>query len=94
MLGFTVGIKDSGFHQNCIIVGDFNTTMHVQEKRGGSIVRDPSREIMEDMVSSLDRLDVYPNKGKYTWSNQRSGKGHILLGWIYSSSIAFFVPSH
>jgi hypothetical protein len=72
-----LGIKDAGFLQNCIIAGDFNTTMHINEKRGGSIVRDPFRERMEDMVSNLDLFDVYPSKGKYTWSNNRAGVGHI-----------------
>jgi hypothetical protein len=46
------------FHQNCIIGGDFNTTMHLTEKRGGSIVRDSSRERMEDLISTLDLFDV------------------------------------
>jgi hypothetical protein len=75
-----MGIKNYGIHQNCTIVVDFNTTMHVQEKRGSSIVKYPSREIMEAMVSSLYIFDVYPNKGKYTWSNHHSGKGHIVVG--------------
>jgi hypothetical protein len=51
-----LGLGDSRFTQNCIIAGDFNTTMHLREKRGGSIVRDPSRENMEDLIfcSGLD----------------------------------------
>jgi len=72
-----LGIKDFGFLQKCIIVGDFNTTMHTKEKRGGSIVRDPFREPMKDLVSGLDLFDVYPNKGKYTWSNNHTEVGHI-----------------
>jgi hypothetical protein len=51
--------------------------MHLKEKRGGSIVRDPSRENMEDLISSLDLFDVQPSKGKFTWNNRRAGPGHI-----------------
>jgi exonuclease III len=72
-----LGIRDIGFHQNCIIVGDFNTTMHLSEKGGGSIVIYPSRENMEDLVSTLDLFDVQPSKGKFSWSNKRAGSGHI-----------------
>jgi exonuclease III len=72
-----LGIRDSGFHQNCIIVGDFNITIHLSEKRGGSIFRYPSRENMEDLISTLDLFDVQPSKGKFTWNNRRVGPGHI-----------------
>jgi len=65
-------IKEVGLHNNCIIAGDFNTTLHQGGGKGGSIVRDPFRECMEDLVSELDLFDVQPNKGKYTWINKRS----------------------
>jgi exonuclease III len=41
-----------------IFVGDFNTTMHNFEKRGGSIVREASRESMEDLLSTFDLMDI------------------------------------
>jgi endonuclease/exonuclease/phosphatase family metal-dependent hydrolase len=36
--------------QNLIIVGDFNTTRASKEKRGGLMVRDQFREILEDLI--------------------------------------------
>jgi hypothetical protein len=57
--------------------GDFNTTLHRGEKKGGTFVRDQFREHMEDLISDLDLFDVQPSKGKYTWSNKRSRVGHI-----------------
>jgi hypothetical protein len=70
-------IKEAGFQQNCIIARNFNTTLHQNEKKGGSIVRDPFREHMEDMVFELDLFDVHPSKGKYMWSKKCTRVGHI-----------------
>jgi hypothetical protein len=67
-----LGIKDVGFQQNCIMAGDFNTTLHINEKNGGSIVIDPFMECIEYLVSGLDLFEVHPNKGKYMWSNKRT----------------------
>jgi hypothetical protein len=47
------------------------------EKRGGSIVRDPAREWVEDLAAAWDLLDIKPTKGRYTWTNKRIGPGHI-----------------
>jgi hypothetical protein len=60
-----------------IFYGDFNTFLQAKEKRQGTIVRDPSREYMEDLISVFDLADVKPKKCKYTWSNKRMGKDHI-----------------
>eukprot|EP00253_Pinus_taeda_P009526 PITA_09526 len=62
---------------NIIIVGDLNITLSSSEKRGGSIVRDPAREWVEDVMQDWDLLDIKPLKGKHTWSNKRVGPGHI-----------------
>jgi hypothetical protein len=43
-------LEGMGLTQNCIIVGDFNTKIHINEKRGGSIVRDPSNKKLEDLM--------------------------------------------
>jgi hypothetical protein len=48
------------------------------EKKGESIVRDPFREKSEDMINEWDLLDIKLVKGKYTWTNKRSGLGHIV----------------
>jgi len=72
-----LGIKDTGYYHNCIIVGNFNTNLQLREKRGGYIVRNPSRKNMEDLISTLDLFDVQPSKGNFTWNNIRVGPGHI-----------------
>jgi hypothetical protein len=43
------------------------------EKRGGSIVRDPTREWVEDIAAAWDLLDIKPTKGRYMWTNKRIG---------------------
>jgi hypothetical protein len=60
-----------------IFSGDFNTFLQAKEKLQGTIVQDPSREYMEDLISVFDMADVKPKKCKYTWSNKRMGKDHI-----------------
>jgi ribonuclease HI/exonuclease III len=62
---------------NIILGGDFNVTLAQDEKRGGSIVRDPAREWVEDIAAAWDLLDIKPTKGRYTWTNKRIGPGHI-----------------
>jgi hypothetical protein len=47
------------------------------EKKGGSPVRDPAREWVEDLILDWDLEDIKPAKGKYTWTNKRLGLGHI-----------------
>eukprot|EP00253_Pinus_taeda_P009309 PITA_09309 len=63
--------------ENIVITGDFNLTLLSSEKRGGSIVRDPARETVEDLMQDRDLIDIKPTTGKYTWSNKRAGPGHI-----------------
>jgi ribonuclease HI/exonuclease III len=62
---------------NIILGGDLNVTLAQDEKRGGSIVRDPAREWVEDLAAAWDLLDIKPTKGRYTWTNKRIGPGHI-----------------
>jgi hypothetical protein len=40
-----LGLVDTGYTQNCIIVGDFNTTVHFLHGSGSS-----TREKMEDLM--------------------------------------------
>ena len=53
--------------ENVIIVGDLNLSFISVEKRGGSIVRDLSREWAEDLMQDWDLLDIKPSTGKFTW---------------------------
>lgn len=62
---------------NIIIGGDLNVTLALIEKKGGSIVRDPAREWVEDIMFDWELEDIKPTKGKYTWSNKRVGPWHI-----------------
>jgi exonuclease III len=62
---------------NIILGGDLNVNLAQGETRGGSIVRDPAREWVEDLASAWDLLDIKPIKGLYTWTNKRIGPGHI-----------------
>eukprot|EP00253_Pinus_taeda_P034834 PITA_34834 len=64
--------------KNIIIAGDLNVTLAADEKKGGSPVRDPAREWVEDIMISWDLEDIKPSAGKYTWSNKRLGPNHIV----------------
>ena len=94
---------------NLILAGDLNITLSTKEKRGGSIVRDPLRENVEDIMRDWDLEDVKPAQGLYTWTNRRTGPGHIaarldrflvqqsffVLGFRSDSSIlAFIISDH
>ena len=59
------------------MAGDLNVTLALAEKKGGSIVRDPAREWVEDLMLDWDLEDITPDRGKFTWSNKRLGPGHI-----------------
>eukprot|EP00253_Pinus_taeda_P001985 PITA_01985 len=63
--------------ENIIIAGDLNVTLAAEEKKGGSPVRDPAREWVEDIMISWDLEDIKSSAGKYTWSNKRLGPNHI-----------------
>ena len=63
------------------MVGDFNIVLSREEKRGGNPIHDPLREILEDLISYWELMDVKPIKGKYTWYNKRLLKDHIAARW-------------
>ena len=48
-----------------------------EEKKGGSLVRDPAREWVEDFILDWELEDIKPTSGKFTWSNKRIAPGHI-----------------
>ena len=51
--------------------------LNAKEKRGGSIVRDPLRENVEDIIKDWELEDIKPVCVQFTWSNKRMGPGHI-----------------
>ena len=68
----------SNLQGNVILVGDLNVILSQDEKRGGSLVRDPIREIVDETILECDFMDVKPSTGKYTWNNKRIGPRHIF----------------
>ena len=63
--------------ENIIIASDLNVTLAAKEKKGGSLVRDPAREWVEDLMLGWELEDIKPTSGKFTWSNKRVGPNHI-----------------
>ena len=62
---------------NFILDRDLNIILNQAEKRGGSVVRDPIREQVDDIILDWGLSDIIPAKGKHTWNNQILGSGHI-----------------
>eukprot|EP00253_Pinus_taeda_P022753 PITA_22753 len=63
---------------NIVIAGDLNIVLDPKEKRGGNNSRDPLLPLVEDIIQQLDLLHLKPNKGRYMWTNNRTGVAHIL----------------
>ena len=61
----------------CFIAGDLNVTIYAKECRGGTKVRDPFGERLEDLISLWGLSDIKPKNGSFTWSNKIIGLGHI-----------------
>ena len=94
--------------KNLVVAGDLNVTLALAEKKGGSLVQDPAREWVEDLMMDWELEDIPPDRGKFTWSNKRIGPGHIavrldrflvqysllLLGFRVDSSIIPFNMSN
>ena len=49
-----------------MLAGDLNVTLALSEKKGGTPVRDPAREWVEDIMLDWDLEDIKPSKGKFT----------------------------
>jgi len=64
--------------ENIIIAGDLNVTLVVEEKKGGSLVRELAREWVKDLILDWELEDIKTTRGKFTWSNKRIGPGHIV----------------
>eukprot|EP00253_Pinus_taeda_P005679 PITA_05679 len=75
---------------NIVIGGDLNIILDHKEKRGGTNLRDPLLITVENLIQQWDLVDFKPVKGKYTWTNNRTGDQHIsarLDRFLTSSSI-------
>ena len=58
--------EKSNLQGNVILAGDLNVTLSQEEKRGGTLVRDPIRETVDEIILDWDLMDVKPSSGKYT----------------------------
>ena len=56
----------SNRHDNLVLAGDMNVTLALSEKKGGSPVRDPAREWVEDIIMDWYLEDIKPSKGNFT----------------------------
>jgi len=63
--------------ENIILAGDLNVTLAANEKKGGTPIRDPSREWVEYIILGWDLIEIKPVKGKFTWTNRRIGPSHV-----------------
>jgi hypothetical protein len=64
--------------ENIIIGGDLNVTLAVDEKKGGSIVRDPTREWVEDIMLDWDLEDTKPTRENSLGQTREWGQGILL----------------
>eukprot|EP00253_Pinus_taeda_P017122 PITA_17122 len=62
---------------NLVIGGDLNITLDPKEKKGGIQSRDPFIDTVGNLILRWDLVDFKPMKGKYTWTNNRTGENHI-----------------
>ena len=56
-----------------ILAGDLNIILNQAEKIRGSKVRDPIRELVDDLILEWELSNVIPFKVKFTWTNKRLG---------------------
>ena len=49
-----------------ILAVDLNVTLYQSEKREGSVVRDPIREQVDELILDWDLTDIIPSNGKFT----------------------------
>ena len=59
------------------MAGDLNLTLDVKEKKGGLCGRDPMLNIVENFILSWELIDFKPKRGRYTWSNNKTGSANI-----------------
>ena len=81
IVGTTWGeIRSNTSLENIILASHLNIILNQAEKRGGSLVRDPIREQVDELVLDWEVSDVIPSKGKFTWTNKRLSPRHISAG--------------
>ena len=59
-------VENNTLLENIILVGDLNVILNQAEKMGGSLVRDPIMEHVDDLILDWELTDAIPPKGKFT----------------------------
>ena len=59
------------------MTGDLNLTLDVKKKKGGLCERDPMLNTVENFILSWELIDFKPKRGRYTWSNNKTGAANI-----------------
>eukprot|EP00253_Pinus_taeda_P009219 PITA_09219 len=62
---------------NLVLGGDLNIILDLKEKKGGIQSKDPFSRIVGSLIQRWDLVDLKPVKGKFTWTNNRTGDNHI-----------------
>ena len=63
--------------ENIIIAADINVILKQSEKRGGSLVKDPIREQVDELIFYWDLTDIVSSEGNFTLTNKRYDPEHI-----------------
>eukprot|EP00253_Pinus_taeda_P024453 PITA_24453 len=62
---------------NLVLGGDLNIILDLKEKKGGIQSKDPFSRIVGSLIQRWDLVDLKPVRGKFTWTNNRTGDNHI-----------------
>eukprot|EP00253_Pinus_taeda_P031968 PITA_31968 len=57
--------------------GDLNIILDLKEKKGGIQSKDPFSRTVGSLIQRWDLVDLKPVKGKFTWTNNRTGDKNI-----------------
>lgn len=77
LFGHFYSIQGDQNLNNGVSLGDISTQLITVGKRGGSSIRDPFQEKMEDFISNMELIDIKLVNIKYTWSYQHVVPKHI-----------------
>ncbi|KAL2939928.1 hypothetical protein RDABS01_001310 [Bienertia sinuspersici] len=61
----------------CLCIGDFNLLLNPSEKKGGGGFNFQEAEILQDLMTTCNLLDLGFIGHEFTWSNNRGGEEHI-----------------
>eukprot|EP00253_Pinus_taeda_P014967 PITA_14967 len=62
---------------NMVLGGDLNIILDLKEKKGGIQSKDPFSRTVGSLIQRWVLVDLKPVKGKFTWTNNRTGDNHI-----------------